>query len=520
MLGMISTHWRQPHQAEERDLRLLDVLARQAADLIERRESEEVLRESERRFRAMIDALPAAIYTTDAEGRLTHFNPAAVEFSGRTPELGTDQWCVSFKLYHPDGRPMAHDECPMAITLKEGRVVRGTEAIAERPDGTRVWFAPYPTPLRDSAGKIVGGINMLLDISERKQAEAILRQREVHLQRLNETLVSVLGAIPEIVFVTGRSGGIEFKNAAAEHFTRGASVNAGLPAPLESELQRVLATGECHLPTSLRLVHRFPINGTERYFLSRIVGMMTPEKQTFGAVVMLQDVTEFRLLDQVKTDLISTVSHELKTPLTSLQTALVLLLEPALGTLNGKQIEMVSIARDEAERLVRTLNALLDLTRFEETTLGLSVETTAEALIRSSVEQTAIGAEEARVLVKAKLDPNLPALKLDPERIIHVLTNFLTNAIKYSPAHSTVLIQARQHHEGVYFSVVDHGPGVPKPYQSRIFEKFFRVPGTTKKGAGLGLAIARECVSAHRGRIGVRSEDGQGSEFYCILPTK
>ena len=82
----------------------------------------------------MIDALPAAIYTTDAEGRLTHFNPAAVEFSGRTPELGTDRWCVSWKLYYPDGRPMPHDECPMAIALKEGRVIKGAEAIAERPD--------------------------------------------------------------------------------------------------------------------------------------------------------------------------------------------------------------------------------------------------------------------------------------------------------------------------------------------------------------------------------------------------
>jgi PAS domain S-box-containing protein len=104
-------------------------------------------------------------------GRLTHFNRAAVEFSGRTPQLGTDQWCVSWKLYHSDGTPMAHDECPMAIALREGRVVRGAEAIAERPDGKRIWFTPYPTPMRDAEGKVVGGINMLLDITERKFAE-------------------------------------------------------------------------------------------------------------------------------------------------------------------------------------------------------------------------------------------------------------------------------------------------------------------------------------------------------------
>jgi PAS domain S-box-containing protein len=138
-----------------------------------RRDAEVVLRESERRFREMIDALPAAIYTTDAEGRLTHFNPAAVKLSGRIPELGTDQWCISWKLYYPDGTPMPHDECPMAVALKEGRVVRGAEAIAERPDGTRVWFEPFPTPLRNAEGKIIGGINMLLDITERKRREQV-----------------------------------------------------------------------------------------------------------------------------------------------------------------------------------------------------------------------------------------------------------------------------------------------------------------------------------------------------------
>ena len=119
----------------------------------------------------MIDALPAAIYTTDVEGRLTHFNPAAVDFSGRVPELGTDQWCVSWKLFRPEGTPLRHDECPMAVALKEGRIVDGAETIAERPDGNRIWFVPYPRLLRDAEGRTVGGINMLLDITNRKQAE-------------------------------------------------------------------------------------------------------------------------------------------------------------------------------------------------------------------------------------------------------------------------------------------------------------------------------------------------------------
>jgi PAS domain S-box-containing protein len=129
------------------------------------------LRDSERRFHAMIDALPAAVYTTDPEGRLTHFNLAAGELAGRTPDLGTDRWCVSWKLYRADGTPLPLDECPMAIALKEGRDIRGEQIIIERPDGTRRWAEPYATLLRDAEGRVVGGINMLMDITERKQAE-------------------------------------------------------------------------------------------------------------------------------------------------------------------------------------------------------------------------------------------------------------------------------------------------------------------------------------------------------------
>jgi PAS domain S-box-containing protein len=122
-------------------------------------------------FRAMIDALPAAVYTTDAEGRLTHFNPAAAELAGRTPQLGTDRWCVSWKLYRTDGTPLPHDECPMAMALKKGRDIRGDQIIVERPDGARRWLEAYATPLRDAEDRVVGGINMLVDISERKQAD-------------------------------------------------------------------------------------------------------------------------------------------------------------------------------------------------------------------------------------------------------------------------------------------------------------------------------------------------------------
>ncbi len=141
-------------------------------DITARKRAEARLATSERRYRDLLDALPAAVYTTDADGRITFFNEAAANMAGRRPVLGVDEWCVTWRLYHPDGRPMAHDECPMAIALKENRAVRGAEAVAERPDGTRVPFIPYPTPLRDEDGRPIGAVNMLVDVSERKASEA------------------------------------------------------------------------------------------------------------------------------------------------------------------------------------------------------------------------------------------------------------------------------------------------------------------------------------------------------------
>ena len=121
--------------------------------------------------RELLDALPAAIYTTDAAGRITYYNAAAVQLAGRTPKIGSDEWCVTWRLYRPDGTPLPHDECPMAVALKTGRPVRGVEAIAERPDGTLVPFMPYPTPLHDASGNVIGAVNMLVDLTEYSQAE-------------------------------------------------------------------------------------------------------------------------------------------------------------------------------------------------------------------------------------------------------------------------------------------------------------------------------------------------------------
>lgn len=154
----------------------------------------EAFRQREIGYRDILEDLPAAIYTTDAEGRITYFNKACIEFSGRTPSIGDDLWCVTWKLYTADGAPLRHDECPMAIALRERRPVRGIEAIAERPDGSRVAFLPYPTPIFDEQGELLGAVNMLVDITAQKQAREHLAlvAREVD-HRANNLLAVMQG---------------------------------------------------------------------------------------------------------------------------------------------------------------------------------------------------------------------------------------------------------------------------------------------------------------------------------------
>ena len=182
-------------------------------DVTEELVEQRAARDAERQLRDILNALPAAVYTTDAAGRITFFNEAAVEMSGRRPNIGQDEWCVTWKLYTPDGAFLPHDQCPMAVALKEDRPIRGVEAVAERPDGTRVPFIPYPTPLHDSSGRLTGAVNMLVDISHRKEAET--RQRLL-FSELNHRIKNNMQMLHALLSAGRREAGSEEARAALD----------------------------------------------------------------------------------------------------------------------------------------------------------------------------------------------------------------------------------------------------------------------------------------------------------------
>ena len=140
-------------------------------------------REGPDELHAVLATLAAPIYVTDADGWITYYNRACIDFAGRTPALGADRWCVTWKLYSEDGTSLPHEDCPMAVAVRERREVRGAVALAERPDGTRVMFTPYPTPLTDEAGEVRGAVNILIDVTDHRQAGA-LRAQAMRCRRL------------------------------------------------------------------------------------------------------------------------------------------------------------------------------------------------------------------------------------------------------------------------------------------------------------------------------------------------
>jgi PAS domain S-box-containing protein len=170
-------------------------------DMTDLQRAQDKLKENEQQMRQILEALPAAVYQTDANGVITYYNPAAAELAGRSPEIGKDEWCVTWRIFTPDGKHLPHNECPMATALKENRAVRGVEAVAERPDGVRVPFLPFPTPLRDSEGNLIGAVNMLVDISERKQAET---HQRVLLDELNHRVKNNLQMIYSLLRASER----------------------------------------------------------------------------------------------------------------------------------------------------------------------------------------------------------------------------------------------------------------------------------------------------------------------------
>jgi two-component system, NtrC family, sensor histidine kinase KinB len=374
-----------------------------------------------------------------------------------------------------------------------------------------------PVTSTDELGELARTFNIMaakLRTYRDAMTESVIRARR--------TMEATLTSTPDPLFVVAADGHHEVRNPAAEAIAALPELAGGLPVALDEPLKQVLSTGAHYLPTGYGEVVTLHVEGGERHYLPRILAIGDALTGFGGAAVILQDVTKFRLLDDVKGNLVSTVSHELKTPLTSLRMAIYLLLEQSFGPVTERQRDLLETARDDSERLLRILNDLLDLSRLEGGVSPLNRRTVAiVGLLEDMAREMRSITEAASQKIVVNSDPSLVEMSLDVERVRHVFINLLSNASKYSGPDTTITLYALSAPDGfIRFGVRDQGPGIATENAAFVFEKFYRAPDQDKKGAGLGLTIAREIVVAHGGSITCSSKVGEGSDFYFLLPAR
>ncbi len=240
-----------------------------------------------------------------------------------------------------------------------------------------------------------------------------------------------------------------------------------------------------------------------------------------GKVYILKNITEFKERDEAKTNFIATISHELKTPISAIKMSLKLLFDPRVGVLNKEQEQLAKHIEEDSERLLKINSELLDLSQVETGNIQLNfVASNPDKIVDYAIKAVRFEAEQKGVTIEHSIPENLPEVNADVEKTAWVLINFLSNALRYSPAKSKIELNLSLKGQHIEFSVRDFGKGVDPVYQKRLFDRYFQVPtdGQNKSGSGLGLAISKDFIEAQGGSIGLESEVGEGSRFYFNLP--
>ncbi|TDE27703.1 PAS domain-containing protein [Flavobacterium ranwuense] len=264
-------------------------------------------------------------------------------------------------------------------------------------------------------------------------------------------------------------------------------------------------------------------DGKESYFEKETVTITikpTGEDQTIiiGDVIILRNITVFKELDFAKTNFIATVSHELKTPIASIKMSLQLLEKPETGSINTDQKQLIDGINEDSQRLLKITGELLELSQLETGNIQLNIEkSNPYEIVNYAIEAIKVQAEQKQIELQIEMEHNLPEVKADSEKTAWVLINFLTNAIRYSSENSSITVQLKKENNQIAFQVIDTGKGIDSRYKTKIFDKYFQIPGSHKSGTGLGLAISKEFIEAQGGTIGIESELGLGSTFYFKL---
>ncbi|HEX5336980.1 MAG TPA: PAS domain S-box protein, partial [Gallionella sp.] len=479
------------------------------------------LHESERHARALLDNLDDGIVTISESGLIELFNPAAERMFGYRSEevVGKNVSALMPEPYHSK-----HDGY-LARYLRTGQtkiIGTGRDVMGQRSDGS-----VFPIALRVSEF-VLGGrrqfIGSIRDITERQRVAEALHASELQLRQITD-------AIPTVIGYLDLAQRFRFHNKAYEELmglsfeqinghTLAEVIGQSAYKLIQDKVEEVLQGHSVryervHMTkqgdSRVYAMHLFP-----RY------GEGADKGKVLGVFANGTDVTEIKRIDRMKTEFISTVSHELRTPLTSIRGSLGLIDGGVAGEVPKAVKNLVGIAKNNCERLIRLINDILDSEKIESGKVRLDLQAVD---IRQLVQQTMAAMDGFAVQHSVKLRlqaPDAPLkVHIDSDRMIQVLTNLLSNAVKFSPPQSAVEVNVLRVGQQVRVEVVDHGPGIPEEFRSRIFQKFSQADSSDtrqKGGSGLGLNISKALIEKMGGQIGFSSEVDAGTTFFLELP--
>ena len=370
---------------------------------------------------------------------------------------------------------------------------------------------------RDEIGTLAQAFNeMAAGLRESRRVD---RANWSHMKRSTELAFKVL---PEAVAIVDKEGVIQIvSDTASEVFGMlpMEKINNPIFRGMVELFNEAISTGRpAELNKDQYLIQRF-VNGKEFYFRPKVVPVLDNYRHPTGVIILLTDVTLEREQNEIKRGVVSTVSHQLKTPLTSIRMSLHLLLEEKLGPLSEKQLELLIAAREESDRLHTILERLLNISRIESGKTNMELKSVRpHELVFESIEPFRSAAVDRGLTLEIQLPNDLPEVSADPVMVSQVFANLVSNALKYTGPGGLIRAIAQTTDDFVQFSVSDTGRGIPVQYLEKILQHFFRVPGqTTESGLGLGLSIVQEIVEAHGGTISVESVESEGSVFTFTL---
>lgn len=484
-------------------------------DVTEKKQAEEALRESEERFHLAFENAAIGMALVSLEGRWLQVNPSLCEMFGYSE---SELLATTFQaITHPDD--LEQGLCYLRQLLSDEIRSFQIEKRYLHKLGYVVWTTLNSSIVRNKQGQPLYIVAQIEDITERKVSEEKLRNLSKALEsavegiaqldaqecymHVNPAYAQMLGYAPEELL------GVKWQR----------TVHPEDVATVEASYQAMLRDGKVEVEA--RAVRK---DGTIFDKQIVLVKACDPQQRFMGNYCFVKDISDRRLIERLKDEFISVVSHELRTPLTSISAALDLLAEGVLQNQPEEAQQMLSIAANNTDRLVRLINDILDIERIESGKIVMTPQTcNAADLLHQSVEAIQDMTDKAGITLS--VSPQSVPLWVDPDRIVQVLTNLLSNAVKFSPVGSTVYLNATLESGKVppqiRFMVKDQGRGIPADKLESIFERFQQVDASDsrqKGGTGLGLAICRSILEQHNGQIWAESVLGEGSTFYFTLP--